>query len=379
MQARTQWDIFCQIVDNYGDIGVCWRLARQLTHEHQLQIRLWVDDLASFKHLEPRLDPASANQVVDGVEIRHWTTPFQAQQPAQVVIEAFGCNLPDYFINAMSTQSEKPLWINLEYLSAEDWIAEHHALPSPHPRLPLTKYFYFPGCAAESGGLIREAGLLDQRDQFQQDASARDAWWNSQGIIPTPGALTVSLFAYPSVPIAKLLSAWSVSDRPIVCVVPTTPLSAQIASILNCEALQPGVPVQRDNLTLIALPFLSPADYDRLLWACDVNFVRGEDSFVRALWAGKPLIWNIYPQQDEAHQQKLEAFLAIYGEDTPEIQALSAFWHAWNGFDGDLAHVWPSFALALPGLERHAQHWATDLAQQTDLATQLVNLSQKPL
>ena len=379
MQARTQWDIFCQIVDNYGDIGVCWRLARQLTHEHQLQIRLWVDDLASFKHLEPRLDPASANQVVDGVEIRHWTTPFQAQQPAQVVIEAFACNLPDYFINAMSTQSEKPLWINLEYLSAEDWIAEHHALSSPHPRLPLTKYFYFPGFTAESGGLIREAGLLDQRDQFQQDASARDAWWNSQGIIPTPGALTVSLFAYPSVPIAKLLSAWSVSDRPIVCVVPTTPLSAQIASILNCEALQPGVPVQRDNLTLIALPFLSPADYDRLLWACDVNFVRGEDSFVRALWAGKPLIWNIYPQQDEAHQQKLEAFLAIYGEDTPEIQALSAFWHAWNGFDGDLAHVWPSFALALPGLERHAQHWATDLAQQTDLATQLVNLSQKPL
>ena len=379
MLPRTHWDIFCKLVDNYGDIGVCWRLARQLAHEYPLQIRLWVDDLVSFKLLEPSLDPSSASQNVAGVEIRHWTTPLQALQPAQVVIEAFACNLPDPFITAMSVQSVKPLWINLEYLSAEDWVAEHHALPSPHPRLPLTKYFYFPGFTADSGGLIRETDLLAQRDQFQQDESARNAWWNKLGITPSINALTLSLFAYPGVPLAKLLSAWRASARPIVCVVPASPLCAQISAILNSEALVPGVTIRRDNLTLIGLPFLGQDEYDRLLWACDVNFVRGEDSFVRAQWAGKPLIWNIYPQQDAAHQQKLAAFLAIYAQDTPETQALSAFWRAWNGIDGDAAHAWPNFAKALPDLERHAQDWAISLAQQTDLATQLVNFSQKPL
>ena len=24
------WDIFCQVIDNHGDVGVCWRLAREL-------------------------------------------------------------------------------------------------------------------------------------------------------------------------------------------------------------------------------------------------------------------------------------------------------------------------------------------------------------
>ncbi|WP_187492385.1 elongation factor P maturation arginine rhamnosyltransferase EarP, partial [Pantoea agglomerans] len=25
---KVTWDIFCTVVDNYGDIGVTWRLAR---------------------------------------------------------------------------------------------------------------------------------------------------------------------------------------------------------------------------------------------------------------------------------------------------------------------------------------------------------------
>jgi hypothetical protein len=43
------WDIFCRVIDNYGDIGVCWRLARQLANEYPYQIRLWVDELAALK------------------------------------------------------------------------------------------------------------------------------------------------------------------------------------------------------------------------------------------------------------------------------------------------------------------------------------------
>ena len=379
MQVRARWDIFCQVVDNFGDIGVCWRLARQLACEHALQIRLWVDDLTRFAKLAPELDPASACQFLSGVEIRKWALPFAAVDPAAVVIEAFACNLPDSYIAAMAAQAVKPRWINLEYLSAESWVAEHHGLPSPHPRLPLTKYFFFPGFTVDSGGLIREAGLCAARDMFQNDLSAQAAWWSTWDITPQADSLSLSLFAYPNAPIAPLLAAWASSVTPIVCVVPITPLSDQLAAILGGAPLLPGTRVRRGNLTLIGLPFLSQMQYDRLLWACDLNFVRGEDSFVRAQWADKPFIWNIYPQADAVHPKKLEAFLRLYCESAPETRALPALWRAWNNLGGDPAAAWPAFAAALPSLKRHAQGWSTRLALQADLATQLVNFSQKPL
>ncbi|MBY0444112.1 MAG: elongation factor P maturation arginine rhamnosyltransferase EarP, partial [Burkholderiales bacterium] len=43
MNNTVRWDIFCRVIDNYGDIGVCWRLARQLSFEHGFAVRLMVD------------------------------------------------------------------------------------------------------------------------------------------------------------------------------------------------------------------------------------------------------------------------------------------------------------------------------------------------
>jgi uncharacterized repeat protein (TIGR03837 family) len=380
MGLRNRWDIFCTVVDNYGDIGVCWRLARQLASEHDVQARLWVDDLISFAKLAPELDPAQDRQFLCGVEIRRWAASFVATTPAEVVIEAFACDLPQAYIDAMAAQTEKPLWINLEYLSAENWVEDRHRLPSPHPQLALTKYFFFPGFTEKTGGLLREAGLIAARDAFQNDPQAQAASWRKLGVEPVPGALTISLFAYPSAPIAPLLAAWAASPTPIVCLVPETPLAAAIATALGADTLKPGQSIARGQLTLVGLPFLAQPDYDWLLWACDLNFVRGEDSFVRAQWAAKPLVWHIYPQHDAVHTAKLEAFTARYCLEAPApaAQALAELWQAWNGLS-KLATAWPAFAAALPSLTRHSQCWAADLAHQPDLATQLVKFSQNPL
>ncbi|MBZ0097428.1 MAG: elongation factor P maturation arginine rhamnosyltransferase EarP, partial [Taibaiella sp.] len=132
-------------MDNYGDVGVCWRLARQLVAEHRIKVRLWIDDLASLHRIWPELDSDSQNQISCDVEVNRWIQPFQDAEPADVIIEAFSCNIPEIYVAKMAAQATKPLWINLEYLSAEAWVDEYHALPSPHPFLPLTKYFYFPG------------------------------------------------------------------------------------------------------------------------------------------------------------------------------------------------------------------------------------------
>lgn len=145
-ESRIACDLFCAVIDNFGDIGVCWRLARQLAHEHGWEVRLFVDDLHAFRKLCPALDPEQPTQSIEEVLIEHWHEPEHAGetlQIADVVIEAFACELPAVYVSAMAQRERTPVWLNLEYLSAEDWVADFHLRPSPHPRYPLLKHFFF--------------------------------------------------------------------------------------------------------------------------------------------------------------------------------------------------------------------------------------------
>ena len=366
---NLSWDIFCTVVDNYGDIGVCWRLARQLASEHGFAVRLWVDDLAPFARLCPELDVVLDLQSLRGVTVRRWDKPFPDVTPADVVIEAFGCQLPANYKMAMSLRSPQPAWINLEYLSAEPWVSGTHSLPSPQP--PLIKFFFFPGFSVHTGGLLRERGLFEKRDEFQRDAVACGEFWVSIGVpLPTSDEIRVSLFCYDHANIENLLDAWSISTQPITCIVSQGVISKALAMFLGHEPAV-GATYVRGGLRLCVIPFLEQDRYDRLLWACDVNFVRGEDSFVRAQWAGRPFVWHIYPQQEDAHLIKLNAFLNLYCADLPTQQArqLRSFWLAWNGQGAQAAE--PRGFAALQGLTGHAVNWAQQLSEQTDLAANL--------
>lgn len=351
---QPHWDIFCRVIDNYGDIGVCWRLARQLKLEHGLAVRLWVDDLAPLAVLCQA--PVADGLVVAGVEIRHWTDSFPPVEPADVVVEAFACDLPATYLQAMAGRTPKPRWINLEYLSAEAWVEDCHGLASPHPTLPLTKHFFFPGFATRTGGLLREAGLLQERDAFIST-------------LPGQASSEVSLFCYDTAPVGELLDLWTSGEEPVRCHVPPGKPLAAVERHLGS-----GGPWRRGNLEVVPIPFMPQADFDRLLWRCDVNFVRGEDSFIRAQWAAKPFVWHIYPQQDEAHLVKLNAFLARYTAGLPAVAAYSVnrLFHAWNG-GTELSAAWIDFAAQRSLLERHGRQWAQALAEQSDLAGNLVN------
>lgn len=381
MRAATtspSWDIFCAVIDNYGDIGVCWRLARQLAGEHGFAVRLWVDDLASFACLCPRADVSAGALSIEGVEVRHWHKPFPADvEPADVVIEAFACELPDGYLAAMAARARRPVWLNLEYLSAEAWVEDCHAVASPHPRLPLVKHFFFPGFTSRTGGLLRERDLFARRDAFVADAAAIARFWADAGFAPPPaGALCVSLFAYPSADVPALLRAFADCGRSVVCAIPDGPLLEQAARLCGGAPLRTGDEVLLGSLTLRALPFVAQPRYDEVLWASDLNFVRGEDSFVRAQWAARPFVWHIYPQADAAHRKKLEAFEARYcaGLPPPAREALRGLWQAWNG-GSDIADCWGAYLAALPALQEHARNWAQELAQQADLASRLADFS----
>ena len=343
MHRPLQWDIFCHVVDNFGDIGVCWRLTRRLAALGD-RVRLWVDDASALDFMAPEGFP-------HGVEVLAWHEPLPHETPGDVVVEAFACNPPEAFVARMAAVPRPPVWINLEYLSAEPFVERNHGLPSPH-HSGLTKWFFYPGFTPHTGGLVREDHLPTRRARF--DGAA---WLAAQGVHRAPGERVVSLFCYEQ---PRLAAWWALlAERPTHLLL--TPDQAQDQA-RSLAALP--------NLTLHALPWLSQDGFDHLLWASDLNLVRGEDSLVRALWAGKPMLWQIYPQDDGAHRAKLEAFADLYlaGAPPPLARDLRDALHHWAGTgqrlpalpDGD---AWARHALAVQDRWEQLPELGTSLRQ----------------
>ena len=325
------WTIFCRVVDNHGDIGVCWRLAAQLA-ERGHRVTLYVDDASALEWMAPQGAPS--------VTVLPWPAEQASFEAVQVVIEAFGCSLPHSYQAAMAAWQAAPVWINLEYFSAEDQALRNHGLPSPvlhGPAMGLTKWFFYPGLSEKSGGLLRG---------------------------PTPQAATastslrISVFCYEPASLGLWLK--QLSELPQSVRLQVTAGRAAQAVRLAMQGLG-----REHQLEVNELPYLSHTEFDELLAAQDLNLVRGEDSLARAIWAGKAFLWQIYPQDDGAHLPKLMAFLKTSQAPAVVVQAHLA----WNA---DQVTALPVLSTAV--LKEWTQ-WAQDLrerlSQQTDLITRL--------
>ena len=344
---KKRWDIFCKVVDNFGDIGVCWRLAKQLTQEHGLQVRLFVDDLQVASKIIPTINFNKISQLIDNIEIINFTSEVN---PADVVIEAFACGLPAAYQNTMS---ESTIWVNLEYLSAEKWVADFH---NRHSKVGnLTRLFFFPGFTENAGGLIRECDLIVRRDAFLSSHTQSED-------------LKISLFCYENAPLQALFNALASGTKHATVYVPLTDSIQNIAPFFDKKNLQVGDVLIKNKLTLRVLPFLSQVKYDELLWRCDINFVRGEDSWVRAIWAGKPFIWQPYVQTEDAHITKLTAFLEVFYAENESACEAHGYWSSgqWS------SEIWQQYLDNLPAISALTSAKSHVLANQTDLATELV-------
>jgi len=375
------WDIFCRVIDNFGDVGVCWRLTRQLAAQGHA-VRLWLDDASALAWMapgtllaEPPHDPASPIGHASGIEVYRWPADdaapaLAALPPSQIWVEAFGGDLPTSFIQAQRPPAgtPDPVWINLEYLSAESYVERCHRLPSPVMHglgAGLTRHFFYPGFTPRTGGLLREADLLARQAAF--DAPA---WLAQHGIPDVAGERRISLFCYEPPTLAAWLAQLAAAPQPTRLLVTAGRATQAVQAALNSiDNTAHGA------LHIHYLPTLTQTDYDHLLWACELNLVRGEDSLVRALWAGRPLVWHIYPQDDGAHLDKLEAFLSQFQAPA----TLRQFHRVWNANataqEGDGTRAPP--ALELP----EWRAWATDaraaLLAQADLAQQLLEFVAK--
>ncbi len=408
--TRLQWDIFCKVIDNFGDIGVSWRLAADFAASGQ-RVRLWVDDASALAWMAPA--------GCDGVEVLAWQPVLAAadlarldQAPCDVMVEAFGCEIAPEFIANCARQTgagaPKPLWINLEYLSAEAYVERCHTLPSlvsSGPGAGWTKWFFYPGFSVKTGGLLRETTLPPRQNAFD-----RAAWLAAQSIDAGDSAL-VSLFCYEPPALKRLLRQFArhgLHGQPVHLLVasgrPERAVKAALQTLAGESPETPESAAKTENhekydqidplrdlhghslLSISYLPLLSQLDFDALLWACDLNFVRGEDSVVRAIWAGKPFVWQIYPQDDGAHSAKLDAFLDALAA-APAVRALH---HLWNGSIENRgntaadAHpekarppVLAASAAELAEWQQQVQAMRTRLMQQHDLTRSLLEFAGK--
>lgn len=354
MHTGQLWDIFCTVIDNHGDLGVCWRLTRQLRDAGQ-RVRLWVDDASALTWMAP----TAAQE--PGIEVKAWAqasdaTTLAALPPADVWVEAFGCTLPEAFVaHAVQTSAKQPVWINLEYLSAEDWVPRMHGLPSPvmsGPAKGWTKRFFYPGFTQGTGGLLRETDLLQRQQTFD-----RAAWRQRHAPQLQPGGRLISLFCYEPAALPQLLQQL-VGTPDHLLVTPGRPL----------VAVQQALAGMAQHPNWSALPYIDQNGFDEMLWACDLNLVRGEDSLVRALWAGQPFVWHIYPQDDNAHHAKLEAFLDWM--QAPD--SLRRVNQVWNGMDGE--KLLPLKSAVLAEWAACTQTARQELLEQYDLVSQLHSL-----
>ncbi len=373
MPAPPHWDVFCRVVDNFGDIGVCWRLCADLAARGQ-PVRLWADDVSSLAWL--------ARGGAAGVEVIDWQGAGPDLEPGSVVIEAFGCDPPLRFVERMvsaaAVRAQAPLWINLEYLSAEAYVERSHRLPSPQPG-GLQKTFWYPGFNPRTGGLLREPGLMLRHEAFQ-----RDAWLAAQGLQRRASGpaieQVVTLFCYDNPALPAFLAGLAQTSTPTLLLLTPGPAQRQVHALAAAGALPASI-------RTADLPWLSQTDFDCLLWSADLNLVRGEDSLVRAIWAGVPFLWQIYPQSDDAHGPKLAAFIDAFvaacaaasgANDTQEFAAaLRAAMRLWNCLAGSGA-VNTHEAIMLPPAtqwQAASRHWRDALLGQPDLVTQLLGFA----
>ena len=347
-----RWTLLCRVVDNFGDVGFAWRLAADLAARGE-QVRLAIDDARALAWMAP--------EGAAGVEVVAWHAATALS--SDVLVETFGCGWPERISAELTSGAARPVCVNVEHLSAEPFVARSHGLPSPRftaKRESLPSWFFYPGFGEGTGGLLREPKLLERRQAF---ADGR-AWLSGRGIAPQADERCISLFCYPDAPVDALLDA--LSSMPTLLLL--TPGAAADQALADLGPIG-----RRGRLRAVPLPRLSQVEFDRLLWSCDLNFVRGEDSLVRALWAGIPFVWQAYVQKGGAHGAKVQAFVDLFLAEAPAGLAtdLRRLFAAWNGLGGSAAA--PAFEEIEPiEWASHCRRWRDRLAARIDLTSALM-------
>ena len=323
-KSAADLTILCKVVDNFGDIGFVYRLAKNLCKVNpSYQIRIITNDLKTFKMLAPELGNGRANiALFDSNDADTCRAEF-CQRPPRVILECFQCGRPDWLeeilfddskieskpktlaANGLQGQEARAYIINIDYLTAEDYAEDFHKLKSGTRSALVKKINFMPGFTAKTGGLILDV------------PPATDSKTKTAG----PQVL---MFSYPKdfAPIIRAISRWN-KDAQI-----NLAQGAGKESFLSAK--------NAGDLKINQMPFLSQEEWDKNLYTQDILFVRGEDSLSRACLASKPFVWQAYLQDDNYQLVKVQALLERMRPHfaADDFCAVENFWHLYNGAPG---------------------------------------------
>ena len=313
-------DIFCEIIDNFGDIGVVYRVAKEFKkiYNEEIKIRVFLNRLDEFLALNKRAKNIGY-QNIDGIEYitnEYLTKNICTFSPANVIIEAFGCNILQEYLEKAKEQSS--LLINLEYLSGESWIESVHLMESPIGAKKLRKYFFMPGFKENTGGVIVDSLFLDRKLKVQTN---KEYYLNKYlRDLKDKDYFIGTIFSYEKNFIPLLNVLFKNSKNNCLLVLGEKSQESIKAILLDLKFIESSKNVfDFKNIKIKFLPFLEQEEYEELINLVDYNFVRGEDSFVRSLLTGKPFIWHIYLQEEMAHMDKIDGFIERYKETLKDL------------------------------------------------------------
>ncbi|HEY4534101.1 MAG TPA: elongation factor P maturation arginine rhamnosyltransferase EarP [Fusobacterium sp.] len=329
-------DIFCQVIDNFGDIGVCYRLYKELSDLFpHAKIRLILDKTEEFFVLCLDVSKIFYHTYSDILE------QGQEVETAEVIIEAFACEIPENYLQKAYETSK--LIVNLEYFSAEDWTEDFHLQESVLGRGTCRKFFFMPGISEKTGGILTK--------RYFPDLSLEEF-----GICKGDYELVGSIFSYEKDFTSLLESLQKIGKKVCLCILGEKSQESFRKSLGNFT--------RYDKIKIKFLPFYSQENYEALIQKCDFNFVRGEDSFARALLTGKPFLWHIYPQKNELHFQKLQSFLEKY---CPDNLALQKSFYSYNKEETDYSYFWEHLA----DIKKHNKEFRDYIRKHCNLGIKL--------
>lgn len=343
--------LFCRVVDNFGDAGIAWGLARGLIDQAQMDVTLFIDDIQTLAILAPDYAKIPGLQVENEASAAGWVGP-----PADIVIEILAGTAPLPYQQRAAAQINPPTWVIYEYLSAEAWVKSCHLKPSPHPTLNLPRFYFYPGFTDKTGGLLYDPQIFDICDPLTRAARQ---------------PLTIGLFCYQNPSIPSLLDAFQTTPRNLDVHVPQGVVTRQIKDYLAANPARTHPQIHLD-------PFVPKEKFPEYIAGKDINFVRGEDSLTTAVILGTPVIWHIYPQDDAAHFTKLQAFCDLFttGLTDAAARAFTTMNFSWNG-RGNVGPAWSTYLQFLPDITAQARVFAQNCRAHGSAIKNLVDFCRK--
>jgi uncharacterized repeat protein (TIGR03837 family) len=294
-------DLFTSVIDNFGDAGIAYALSYALSCYADMDVRLFIDRTDILFHLVPE-DQVTPGHLSSSLTIKSYADACDPSfytdssfRVADCVIAVIAGTVPDIYLDQMEQSSASCPYFLYEYLTFEPWAQDTHLLPSHHPSRNITQYYFYPGALDRMGGILFAPNEKPIPLPFDRKSAGQNIF-------------RVLIFCYDTPVLLTLVQACAHAMPGTHFTVMKGPVADRLIQAQD----------QIEKGTIETSPFVPQNQFNNLLGAHDMVIVRGEDSLTRALVAGRPLIWHIYPQDDHAHLEKIKAFCEWYTQGWPE-------------------------------------------------------------